>query len=168
MGTLLAMMLPSIIISLMLLLVVTTATNPCDIACQGAGDGSLVSAGCCEGYCMCSGGSGMEIACRGPTGFCSAAHSCIPLEECRQGEGCCSGTPPCPPPTPSYGCSGFSFPSSDDDSAVCFYRNKAPVSSNAPRLPSGTTCRFKSAGYEVDDTSTIQIQMYCDHNIWVV
>merc|ERR1711970_886366 len=81
--------------------------DDCDAVCQGGGDG-IVSAGCCENYCVCSGGTGFEVACRGPTGFCSASQSCIHIDQCGEEEGCCAGTTPCPPSAPpSPGCSGF-------------------------------------------------------------
>ena len=108
------------------LLVLHALGDDCAAVCQGAGDG-LVAAGCCQNYCVCSGGTGFEVACRGPTGFCSASQSCIRMDECMQGEGCCADTTPCPPSAPpSPGCSAILLLSHDTPTvsqAVCYDSN---------------------------------------------
>merc|ERR1711970_1356361 len=65
----------------------------CGELCQDAEDG-LVSTGCCPNFsCLCHGGTGFAITCKCPDcGFCASAQTCIAMERCREGEGCCPGS----------------------------------------------------------------------------
>merc|ERR1711970_1183861 len=65
----------------------------CDSICQDVEDG-LASQGCCPDFsCLCTGGSGFAITCKCPDcGFCVSRQTCIPMGQCRDGEGCCPDT----------------------------------------------------------------------------